>query len=151
MTFNSQIEAFESLSPRRLYGLLKLRSDIFVVEQNCIFSDMDNADFQSQHFTLTNDADEVIATARIFAPQAYYPEASIGRIVLHPDFRGQGLAQRMMHECIAYCRQHFPESPIRLWAQAHLDSFYSAFGFVKEGKVGYEDGILHQTMILPVA
>ena len=138
---------FEQLDAHTLYALLKLRSDIFVVEQNCVFSDMDGYDPASEHLVARNAAGQVVGYARLLPPGLKYEEASIGRVVMQADERGRQAGRRLMLAAIGGCRERFPNSPILLWAQQRLENFYSSLGFECCSEAEIEDGILHVKML----
>lgn len=141
---------FDALDTRSLYAMLALRTAVFVVEQNCPYQDLDGKDEQAWHL-LGYGSEGLAATARILAPGDSYPGASsIGRVVSAPTQRGTGLGQRLMHQAVQHCQRLFPEHPIRIGAQAHLQGFYRRFGFVPEGAVYLEDGIQHIEMTRPI-
>ena len=143
--------AFDALSPHTLYELLKLRSDIFVVEQNCVFSDMDDYDKQSWHLVARDAGGRLIGYARLLPPGLKYEQASIGRVVMHPSARGQQAGRRLMQEAMRGCRERYPDSTQLLWAQQRLEDFYASLGFVRRGEPELEDGILHVRMLLEPA
>ena len=139
---------FESLSPARLYALLRLRSAVFVVEQNCVFQDLDGSDAQAMH--LLGEAapgGELMAYARCFGPGVKYAEASIGRVVTDPEARGTGLGHGLMREAVAALHRHWGAQPIRIGAQARLQAFYEQHGFARTGEPYIEDGIPHIEML----
>ncbi|MFG1497767.1 GNAT family N-acetyltransferase [Saccharospirillum sp. HFRX-1] len=144
-----QCVAFDELDIRSLYDLLALRMSVFVVEQNCPYQELDGKDQQSWHM-LGYRQGQLVATARILAPGASYAEAaSIGRVVSAPSERGTGIGQALMTESVQACVKRFPDHPIRIGAQAHLDAFYRRFGFVSSGATYLEDGIPHIEMTRP--
>ena len=138
----------QDLSVNDLYSILKLRQDIFVVEQNCVFPDIDDKDSKAIHVFYKEDK-TVVAYARVFAPTDYHQEySSIGRIVVHSDFRRKDLGKLLVNACIDYCRQNFAKTSIKISAQSYLNKFYTNLGFVDTGNHYLEDGIPHQEMIL---
>lgn len=138
---------FDALDAHSLYALLKLRSDIFVVEQNCVFSDMDDYDQASLHLLARDAAGRVVGYARVLPPGLKYEEASIGRVVMHADARGQQAGRKLMLEAMRGCTEQFPGSPQLLWAQQRLEAFYASLGFVTCSEPELEDGILHVKMV----
>lgn len=140
-------KTFEELSLTELYALLRLRTEVFVVEQNCVFQDMDNKDQQSHHLMgwVGND---LVAYVRILPAGLSYDEPSIGRVVSDPKYRGQGAGRALMLEAIKRTIALHGEQPIRIGAQLYLLKFYSSLGFVAQGDVYLEDGIEHIEMIL---
>jgi ElaA protein len=138
--------SFAELSVHELYDVLRLRSAVFVVEQQCAFQDMDNLDIHARHLLGTSDG-IVLAYARLFAPGACYPEASIGRVVTAQACRGTGAGRELMSEAIAAVERHWGTGPIRIGAQAYLEHFYASFGFQRDGENYVEDGIPHLYMV----
>lgn len=142
--------AFDELSPAELYALLRLRSLVFVVEQECPFLDLDGRDAAALHLLgLRKGEGELVAYARIFAPDAVFPEASIGRIVTHPQVRGTGAGKALMAEALRRLDALAPGAPIRLCAQCYLEHFYGGFGFRPAAEPYLEDGIPHVEMVRP--
>jgi ElaA protein len=139
---------FDALSRDQLYGLLRLRSEVFVVEQNCVFQDMDGLDDQAMHL-LGGRASALIAYVRCFPAGVTFDEASIGRVVTRQSARGGGLGQVLMAEAIRALVAEWGAQPIRIGAQAHLKDFYQRHGFVDVGKPYVEDGIPHLEMVRP--
>ncbi len=137
---------FADLTPQELYGLLRLRSEVFVVEQNCVFLDMDNKDQDCYHLLLYQN-DHLAACARLLPAGLYYNEISIGRIVTSPETRGTGLGKELVSTAIDACYQLFGTGPIKIGAQLYAKKFYELFGFVQAGNVYDEDGIDHIHMI----
>lgn len=141
---------FDELDTRTLYAMLALRLSVFVVEQHCPYQELDGKDQQGWHI-LGYRHGQLVATARILAPgDSYTGACSIGRVVSAPSQRGTGLGQALMNEAVNRCLTLFPEHPIRIGAQAHLDAFYARFGFVSAGATYLEDGIAHIEMTRPV-
>jgi ElaA protein len=137
---------FEELTPRQLYAILQLRSEIFVVEQQCVYQDMDGSDAQALHLAGTHDG-RILAYARCFPPGIKYAEASIGRVITRADVRGTGAGHALMREAIACMAQQWGKQPIRISAQAHLQEFYEEHEFVAQGDLYDEDGIPHIEML----
>jgi ElaA protein len=142
--------AFEALTTRELYDVLQLRSEVFVVEQACIFQDMDGADAQAMHL-LGTLAGQLVAYARCFAAGAKFSEASIGRVATRDRVRGSGVGHVLMQQALAYLPQQWGPQAIRIGAQARLEHFYRQYGFVKTGAPYIEDGIPHIEMLRPAS
>ena len=142
-------KAFAQLSTTELYALLKLRSEVFVVEQNCVFLDLDDHDQNARHLLMHDAAGALVGYTRLLPPGEKYAEPSIGRVVVSPAVRSTGAGRRLMAESVRGARQHYPGLPNLIWAQHHLERFYSGFGFVTESEPELEDGILHVFMRLP--
>jgi ElaA protein len=138
---------FESLSNAQLYALLRLRAQIFVVEQDCVYLDIDNLDQQAWHM-LYHEGDSLRAYQRCLPPGVSYAESSLGRIVVDPSLRGRAVGKALVRRGIEFNRARWPDSDILINAQAHLQPFYSELGFVGEGDTHLEDGILHRHMRL---
>lgn len=138
---------FEQLSATALYELLKLRSEVFVVEQNCVFLDLDDHDQNSAHLLMRDGAGALIGYARLLPPGEKYEECSIGRVVVPLSVRSSGACRRLMAEAVRGTRQRYPTTPILLWAQQRLEGFYASFGFVTISEPELEDGILHVKML----
>ena len=138
---------FNDLTPHELYALLQLRSEVFVVEQNCVFPDMDDKDQQSHHL-MAWQGDKLAAYARIVPPGISYVEFSIGRIVSSPSVRGQGIGRVLVSKGIQLAYSLHGKGIIRIGAQYYLRGFYESFGFQKAGDIYLEDGIEHIEMLL---
>ena len=136
---------FEALGVQRLYELLALRSEVFVVEQHCVFQDIDGLDPQTLHL-LGEREGRLLAYARLIPPGVKSADCLIGRVVTAPAARGGGTGRALMAEAIARCEQLWPGQAISLHAQAHLERFYAGFGFVPVGEPYIEDGIPHIEM-----
>jgi len=145
--------SFDALTTRELYELLQLRSEVFVVEQACVFQDMDGADAQAMHLLGTASGGEfsgqLVAYARCFAAGIKYAEASIGRVVTHACVRGTGAGHHLISQAIEQTFLHWGHQPIRIGAQARLALFYQQHGFIDAGKPYVEDGIPHLEMLRP--
>lgn len=147
--FTWRTSAFDQLTTNELYKILKLRSETFVVEQKCIFLDMDDKDQKSYHLTCWNKDNDLVAYARILPAGISYKEISIGRIITAASYRGKGIGKKLIEQSLQYIHQNFGSSPVTIGAQLYLQQFYSSFGFKQSGDVYVEDGIEHIEMILP--
>lgn len=141
-----QCSEFEDLSVSQLYALLKLRQDVFVVEQACVYQDIDALD-QSAWHVQGFIAGELVAYSRVLGPNTRFEEPSIGRVIVAPSFRIDGLGYQLMSASMALCHEKFPARPIRISAQVHLKDFYGKLGFSVCSDVYDEDGIDHVEMI----
>jgi len=141
------LKKFQELTPDELYALLRLRAEVFVVEQTCAFQDLDNKDQPSYHL-LGYLQDELVAYTRLVPPGISYTAASIGRVVTSPAHRKKGFGKLLMQESIKICDQLFGKNTIMIGAQCYLIEFYSSLGFVPSGEVYLEDGIEHIEMTL---
>ena len=137
---------FDSLSNSELYAALKLRQDVFVLEQTCFYPDLDDVDQACVHL-LGKQAGQVVAYLRLI-PKTVHESGclTLGRIVTSPDVRGQGVGKALMQETMAYLERNYPREPIQMSAQAYLVDFYQSFGFETVGDVYDEDGIDHILM-----
>jgi ElaA protein len=144
-TYNVDVRRADQLSAFDLYALLKLRVDVFVVEQECPYPELDGKDFDALHMRLLDDGD-LIAAARIFAPEITATEARIGRVVVSPSHRRKRLGDAVMREAVGYCAREYSGSPIILSAQSHLKAFYASHGFEIVSDEYLEDGIPHVDM-----
>ncbi len=141
-----QIKRFSELDQNELYDILALRQMVFVVEQNCVYLDADNKDQQSWHLML-KDQEKIVAYARLIPKDLVYEDhTSIGRILVHPDARKQGLGKKLTIESIQFLLDNDLSSPIKISAQLYLKEFYSNLGFVAQGVSYLEDGIPHIAM-----
>jgi len=143
-----QLSSFADLGVDALYDLLQLRSIVFVVEQTCVFLDIDGKDKDALHLLGRDEAGRVVAYARLIAPGATYEEPCIGRVVTHPDVRKTGAGRELMTEAVRHTTQQFGDRPIRIGAQRYLEKFYRSFGFSPVGMPYDEDGIEHIEMLL---
>ena len=140
-------KTFTELNVNELYALLRLRSEVFVLEQHCIFLDMDNNDQKAYH-TIGFIGDEVVATTRLFDKNIMYDGyQSIGRVVGCPRHRGLGIGKALMQYSIQECERLFGKGPIKIGAQLYLKKFYNEQGFEQSGDVYLEDEIDHIPMI----
>lgn len=142
---------FHAMSADTLYRLLRLRSEVFVVEQNCVFLDLDGLDQQCLYVLGEVVDDEgtvhLHASARLVPPGVAFAEASIGRVVTAPAARGGGIGHLLIAESVRLIEQLWGPQPIRIGAQAHLEAFYNRHGFVSDNKPYIEDGIPHLEML----
>ncbi|ANL65923.1 GCN5-related N-acetyltransferase protein [Rhizobium phaseoli] len=142
----ADLKSVDELPARELYDLLKMRVDVFVVEQNCPYPELDGKDIDALHLRLM-EGGELLASARILKPHEPQDPVKIGRVVVSPAHRGKRLGDALMSEAISACERLYPANPIALSAQAHLRRFYEAFGFVVASEEYLEDGIPHIDMI----
>ena len=127
-----------------LYALLKLRSEVFVVEQTCIYLDIDGDDLVGENRHLLGwKGDELVAYARILVSDETVEPVTIGRVIVSPAVRGERLGYQLMERALDSCQQRWPDRAVYLGAQAHLRDFYAHFGFVTVTDVYDEDGIPH--------
>ena len=144
-----RLMAFDDLRVSVLYEMLRLRSEVFVVEQQCVFQDIDGADRQAMHLMGVQHS-ELQAYARCFGPGVKFAEASIGRVLTRQSARGAGLGHALMEQAVSAVSQVWGPQAIRIGAQMQLAGFYAKHGFVDVGKTYMEDGIPHLEMLRPV-
>ena len=143
---NTVIKKFSELSTEEIYNILKLRSEVFVVEQNCVYQDIDEKDQKATHLFIEKN-NEIIAYTRIFKKRDYYEEnPSIGRVVVSKKERGKNLGKEIMLNSIEFIKKELEGRKIELSAQKYLDKFYKELDFYSEGEDYLEDGIPHQRM-----
>lgn len=139
--------SFNELTTDQLYELLKLRVDIFVVEQQCPYPELDNKDRMAETRHLMGyHQQQLVACARLLPPGVSYPSASIGRVAIAQHVRGQGLAYQLLEQALLHCAQHWPEQAIEIGAQTYLADFYAQHGFIATSESYLEDGIAHIDM-----
>jgi ElaA protein len=142
---------FDTLGVDNLYDLLTLRSRVFVVEQHCVFLDMDGADQRSWHLLGRDSAGKLQAYLRMVDAGVKYPELSMGRVITSLDSRATGLGRRLVAEAMRWLHAEQPGQAVRISAQAHLQRFYAGFGFQPVGEPYMEDDIPHVEMFRPPA
>ncbi|GAM76813.1 elaA protein [Vibrio ishigakensis] len=138
---------FEQLDPHLLYQMLKLRVDVFVVEQDCPYPELDNKDIlEGVHHLIGFVDDEIVAVARLLPAGASYPSVSIGRVAVSEKWREKKLGHDLMKKAVSECEALWPQQDIEIGAQNHLRNFYSKHGFEAYSEVYLEDGIPHVDM-----
>jgi ElaA protein len=140
------VKQFDELSVQELYAILRLRSEVFVVEQNCVFQDMDNKDQASYHL-MGWEKDMLVAYTRLVPPGVAYDYCSIGRVITSQAARGTGSGKLLMEKSIEQAQHLFGNLPIKIGAQLYLKEFYNSFGFKQSSDIYDEDGIDHIEMI----
>ena len=137
---------FNELTTHELYDIIQLRSEVFVVEQDCVYQDLDDKDKLAYHIlgTLNN---QIIAYARIFKSGDYFSEPSIGRIVVKNEFRKHKYGYQLVLYSIQFIENNFKKSNIKISAQSYLVKFYNSLGFFQIGEEYLEDGIPHIKMV----
>lgn len=139
------LKKFNELSIDELYKILQLRSEVFVVEQNCVYQDIDGKDQKAFHL-LGFFENEMVAYVRIFKPGDYFEEASIGRVVVKQKYRDRNWGYDLMQKAIEVTKSELNETNITISAQLYLQKFYENLGFVKTSEVYLEDDIEHIQM-----
>jgi ElaA protein len=138
---------FDELTRDQLYQILGLRERVFIVEQKCVYPDIDGRDVRAHHLLGLDGAGALVAYLRLVAPGHRYAEPSVGRVVTDPAVRGRGFGHALMREAIRRAEEAYPGMPIRMSAQRYLERFYTAHGFVAVGDPYDEDGIEHREMV----
>ncbi|NVJ85626.1 MAG: GNAT family N-acetyltransferase [Algoriphagus sp.] len=146
MNLSHRLKAFYELTLDELYNLLRLRSEVFVVEQDCVFLDQDNKDQKCHHLLLYQEQD-LVGYCRIVPAGLSYEEVAIGRVVTAPSVRRKGFGRKVMELGIEACQELYGPCAIRLGAQTYALGFYESLGFQSEGDVYDEDGIEHIEMV----
>jgi len=140
------VKEFSELTTNELYAILQLRSEVFVVEQDCVYQDLDFKDQKALHIIgLKND--KVVAYTRIFKPGDYFEKASIGRVVVAGNERKYGYGHVIIENSIKAIEDNFNVKSIKISAQTYLRKFYNSHGFIQIGEEYLEDGIPHIAMI----
>ncbi|HEX7645750.1 MAG TPA: GNAT family N-acetyltransferase [Burkholderiaceae bacterium] len=145
-----QWSAYEELSRDDLYAILARRQEVFVIEQQCIYADLDGIDAQAFHLLGWGKVEgrrELLAYLRCVHPGVKYAEASLGRVLSAPSARGTGIGRAMMAEALRHTDSVYPGQAIRISAQLYLEKFYASFGFVSTSAPYDEDGIPHIEML----
>ncbi|MCF0049815.1 GNAT family N-acetyltransferase [Dyadobacter chenwenxiniae] len=145
LKLNWNFKTFEALSKQELYEILRIRNEVFVVEQRCCYPDLDGKDQKSHHLCGFRD-DNLLAYARILPPGVSYEFASIGRIVVSGQGRGMGYGIELLNESIKKVEELYGKTIIRIGAQLYLKRFYGSFGFVQSSGIYLEDDIEHIEM-----
>ncbi len=146
---NWQFYRFNQLTTTQLYALLKLRTDVFVVEQNCPYPELDNKDYApNTGHLLGYDSNVLVAYARLLPPGLSYSQVSIGRVVVAESARGKGYGVALIQEALNQCGLLWPDQDIQIGAQLYLVDVYEKFGFVRHSDDYLEDGIPHVDMLL---
>ncbi|MGA5586178.1 GNAT family N-acetyltransferase [Pseudomonas siliginis] len=144
MTIEWICKHHRDLGKEQLYALLKLRSDVFVVEQKCAYPDLDGQDLEGDtHHLMGWEDDQLMAYLRLLDPESQGGDVVIGRVVTAPAGRGKGLGHAMMEQALKQAEKHWPQVPIYLSAQAHLQGYYGRYGFEVAGEEYLEDDIPH--------
>ncbi len=142
--------SFEQLSTHQLYEVLALRSQVFVVEQNCIFQDMDGSDHKALHicgYDMQEKGPVLVAYARVFRAGIKFAEAAIGRVLTHSQYRYKGLGHLLVQQSLIAIQENYGAQAIRIGAQMQLENFYQQHGFLATGAPFFEDGIEHLEML----
>lgn len=141
-----KVKTFNELTTAELYEIIKARVDVFVVEQNCPYPDLDHYDQKAIHLWAEEEG-EVLAYCRIFDKEIKYPETSIGRVITTQKARGTGMGRQMISYAVQIIENRLKSTEIRISAQDYLIRFYSEFGFFDTGKKYMEDNLPHTEMV----
>ena len=144
MTIEWICKHHEDLGKEQLYAILQLRTEVFVVEQKCAYQEVDGRDLEGDtcHLMAWQD-DRLMAYLRLLEPTSQGGDVVIGRVVIAPEVRGKGLGHDLMQQALKQAEKHWPETPIYLSAQAHLQGYYGRYGFAVVGEEYLEDDIPH--------
>jgi ElaA protein len=145
MKIKWQLLFFDALSPAELYAVMRLRSEVFVVEQNCVYLDADDKDPQCWHL-MGWQGEKLVAYCRLLPPGLSYPSASIGRVITAPEFRRTGAGRELMRRALAEVERLYHTRDITIGAQLYLKRFYESLGFRQSGDEYLEDNIPHIPM-----
>lgn len=146
MNIQWTVKAFNDLTALDLYQILRLRIDVFMLEQNCLYPECDNKDLQAFHL-FGQHQDRIVAYARLLPAGISYEDLSIGRVVVDTNFRKYGLGKELMQRAIQYWNLKYPNTPIRISAQLYLQRFYEGLGFERVSDMYLEDDIPHIEML----
>ena len=138
-----EIKEWSELSTKEVENIFSLRSEVFIVEQDCVYQDIDGKDQKAKH-VLGKKENDIVAYARIFKPGDYFKEASFGRAVVKKTERGKGVGDELVKNCL----EIITEEEIKISAQSYLKGFYGKHGFKSEGNEYLEDGIPHTAMFI---
>lgn len=142
---NFEVKHFDELSTHELYKILRLRAEVFVVEQDCVYQDIDNKDQKALHIIGYKD-EIIVAYTRIFAAGDYFDQASIGRVVISEKERKYGYGHDLIKHSITAIKDNYKTDKIKISAQCYLKRFYEKHGFTQQGEEYLEDGIPHIAM-----
>lgn len=137
-----EVKSFNEFTTQELYAVLQLRTEVFVVEQDCVYQDLDGKDDNALHIIGTKEG-QVVAYTRVFKAGDYFDEASIGRVVVKKEERQYGYGQKIVEASIKAIKEKFKENKIHISAQTYLKNFYVDLGFVEKGNEYLEDNIPH--------
>lgn len=145
-SINWKIKHFSELSALEWHDIAKIRMEIFIIEQNCIYLDLDNKDLDAYHIFGEYNG-EIVAYARLLDKNITFPEVSIGRVVVSQKYRAKSIGHLLMQEVLKFSKTKYPLEPIKISAQEHLTKFYEAHDFVVVTESYLEDGIPHVGML----
>lgn len=140
------VQKFEELTVKQMYTYLQLRVNVFVVEQQCPYPELDGYDEEAFHLAYIEN-EKLLAYARILPKGVKYNRISIGRVIVDQEVRGRGVAKELMKKSLSVIQQKWPQQEVQLQAQSHLRDFYGSFGFEAVSDDYVEDGIPHVDMV----
>lgn len=141
-----KLKRFNELTVEELYKLLRVRNEVFVVEQNCVYQDCDNKDYGAYHL-FCEDGNEVVGCLRILNRGVSYDEVSIGRVLVKESYRHTGLSREMMLKALRFIEEELKETEVRISAQVYIKKFYENVGFKAISEEYLEDNIPHVQML----
>jgi len=147
---NWQCATIGELSASQMHAILKARCDVFIVEQNCVFPDIDDNDLFAHHLVAWTENNQLAAYLRILPPNSTFIEPSLGRVLSAPAFRGTGIGRQLINQGLKQLEARYPDLPVRIGAQSYLIQFYGSFGFEIASDEYLEDGIAHVEMVRAV-
>lgn len=139
---------FGDISAAVLYDYLSLRQRVFIIEQHCIYADLDGLDQNAMHLLGFTPQGQLAASLRVLPAGLKSPELSLGRIVVAPEFRGNKIGRMLVQQALSFIKKNNDNPPVRIQAQTYLTAFYESFGFVKQGEPYDEACISHVDMLL---
>ena len=138
----------ENIDVQTFYDIIALRINVFIIEQKCLYEELDYKDFKAMHLYAKDETQQIVAYLRILDPGVSYPEVSIGRVLVSPDKRALKMGRTLMEKGIQYVKEAYDQAPIRISAQAYLLNFYQSLGFKVVSEIYLEDDIPHIEMLL---
>lgn len=145
MELSWEEKKFSDLSTGQLYKILELRSEVFIVEQTCVYQDIDGMDLRAFH-VLGWKNNDLVAYSRVLHAEGMN-DVVIGRVIVRESYRNKKLGGQLMEKTLEVCQNYFEGEPLQMNAQKHLEKYYAKHGFIKEGEPFLEDGIPHIRMI----
>jgi ElaA protein len=145
---NWTIQMMTNMAATTLYEIVTLRFNVFIIEQACLYEEFDNKDLAAIHVYGRDDTGKIVAYLRILKAGVSFDEVSIGRVVVSPKYRKEGIGRDLMQVGLKTVRDRYGDVPIRISAQAYLESFYASLGFVAQSDIYLEDDIPHLEMLL---
>lgn len=145
---NWTIQKMASMDAKTLYEIIVLRFNVFIIEQACFYEEFDNKDLEATHIYGRDDMGKIIAYLRILEPGVSFEEASIGRVVVSSEYRKEGIGHELMQMGLKAVRDLFGDVPVKISAQAYLQTFYASHGFEPKSEIYLEDDIPHIEMLL---